>query len=87
MIKKYIKKPSVLKAVHWTGHNFNEIEELVGVNNAHFLGIPTPDKIYIVTETGAVYALPGDYVTKDPNGQVSTYTKKVFNAYFEEATE
>lgn len=87
MVRRYIKKPAAIEAVRWTGYNFNEIQDFVGIGNVHFMRETNPPKIYIVTETGAVYALPGDYVTKDSSGEVLTYTKKVFDAYFEEASE
>lgn len=87
MVKRYAKKPVNILAIRYTGYNIDEIRDFVGAGNLHIVENDDHRKIFIVTETGAVYALPGDYVTKDPNGEVLTYTKKVFDAYFEEATE
>ena len=85
MVKRYAKKPANILAVRYTGYNIDEICNFVGTGNLHVVDGDDHRKIFIVTELGAVYALPGDYVTNDPDGEVHTYTKKVFDMYFEEA--
>ena len=87
MVKKYAKKTANILAIWYTGYNIDEVRDFVGAGNLQIAENDDHRKIFIVTETGAVYALPGDYVAKDPNGEVLTYTKKVFDAYFKEVTE
>ena len=36
MIKKYVKKPVVVEAMQWTGHNIDEIYSFIGASRASF---------------------------------------------------
>ena len=87
MIKRYAKKPMYILAIRYSGYNLDDIRAFVGDGNLHVVEDSNQRKIFIVTEKGAVYAFPGDYIVKDANGVVLSYTKKLFDTYFEEATE
>lgn len=87
MVKRYIKKVPVVEAVRWTGYNFDEIQDFVGSENAHFVREATPPEVYIITKYRALYLGVGDYVVKNSYGSFDVYTKSYFEKSFEEATE
>lgn len=55
MVKRYIKKVPVVEAVRWTGYNFDEIQDFVGIGNAKFMRETNPPEIYIITEYQALH--------------------------------
>lgn len=87
MVKRYIKKTPVVEAVQWTGYNFDEIQDFVGPENAHFVREATPPKVYIATKYRALHLGLGDYVVRNSYGSFDVYTKNYFEKSFEEAAE
>lgn len=88
MVKRYAKKHVVVEAIQWTGCNFDEIQEFVGVGNAHFLRYMTaPPEVYIHTPEGAEYASIGDYIIKFTDCEIRTCGAGFFESNYEEATE
>lgn len=63
MIKQYVKKPIVVKAVQWTGDNISEIKDFCG-GSLTFEG-SKPSRIYINTFKGWYLCSPYDYIIKD----------------------
>lgn len=82
MIKKYVKKPVVFKAVQWTDDNINEIIDFCG-NSLTFKG-SKPSRIYINTFEGRYLCLPYDYIIKDELGEFYPCTPDVFEQTYEE---
>lgn len=85
MVQRYIKKTPVVEAVQWTGYNFDEIQDFVGVGNAKFMRETNPPEIYIITEYQALHPGIRDYIVKNSYGSFDTYTKSYFEQSFEEA--
>lgn len=86
MVKRYIKKPTTIEAVRWTGYNFDEIQDFVGFNNAYFQRT-NPPKVYIPTLEGAEYASIGDYIIKFADGEIRTCGADFFESNYEEIKE
>ena len=87
MIKRYIKKPVIIEAVQWTGHNFDEIQDFVEHGNVKFVRETNPPAICIITNHRALYLMAGGYVVKSSYNGFDTYTKNDFEWTFKEATE
>lgn len=94
MVKKYIKKTPIVEAVQWTGYNFDEIQDFVGVGNVRFMRETNPPEIYIITEYQALHPGIGDYVVKNSYSSLDmyassfdVYAKSHFEQSFEEATK
>lgn len=71
MIKKFRKKPIFVEAVQWTGYNFKEIADFIGMENIRvdWQDDGSPD-IGIATLEGIMHASIGDWiiqgVSKEP---------------------
>lgn len=87
MVKRYIKKPTTIEAVRWTGYNFDEIQDFVGTENVQFRRETNPPRIHIVTRYQALYLMVGDYIVKNSYGSFEAYTKGYFEETFGEVTE
>lgn len=87
MVKRYIKKPTTIEAVRWTGYNFDEIQDFVGTENVQFRRETNPPRIHIVTGYQALYLMVGDYIVKNSYGSFEAYTKGYFEETFGEVTE
>lgn len=87
MIKKYIKKQVSIIAIKWTGNNFSEIQEFVGLGNAYFQRMTDPPKVYIPTPSGVEYASVGDYIIKFADGEIRTCGADFFELTYEEVKE
>lgn len=84
MIKKYVKKPIVVKAVQWTGDNLNEIREFCNCDCHNDCYVDATDKIIIYTLKGDVTAFSGDYIINDVNGESYPCKPDIFKETYEE---
>lgn len=85
MIKKYVKKPIIIRAVKWTGYNFDEIAVFVN---------PQPLNLYknsfgltrllIETLEGDMYAEVGDYIIQGVHGEFYACKPGIFAETYEE---
>ena len=87
MVQRYIKKTPVVEAVRWTGYNFDEIQDFVGVGNAKFMRETNPPEIYIPIPEGAEYASIGDYIIKFADGEIRTCGADFFKSTYKEVEE
>ena len=85
MVKRYVKRPIVIRAVKWTGYNFDEIAEFVKEqpltlckNN---FGLT---KLLIETLEGDMYAEVGDYIIQGVHGEYYSCKPDIFTETYEE---
>ena len=85
MVKRYRKRPIIIRAVKWTGYNFDEIAEFVK---------PQPLTLYkntygltrLVVETleGDMCAEVGDYIIQGVHGEYYPCKPNIFAETYEE---
>lgn len=85
MIKRYVKRPIVIRAVKWTGYNFDEIVEFVKGHPLTFyknnFGIT---KLFIETLEGDMYVEVGDYIIQGVHGEYYSCKPDIFTETYEE---
>lgn len=95
MIKKYRKKPVIIKAVLWDGLNTSEIKEFCG-DNARFTYYddawkarvgPVIADLNIETLEGTHHATIGDYVIKGVHGEFYPCKPDIFEKTYEEVVD
>jgi hypothetical protein len=70
MIKRYVKRPTVISAVKWTGHNFDEIAEFVkGKSLTLYKNNFDTTRLFIETPEGDTYVEVGDYIIQGVHGE------------------
>ena len=82
MIKKYIKKPVIIEAVQWNGHNCTEVATFVAGTKRTF-GF-SGDSCIIETLEGTMIASKGDYIIKGIKGEFYPCKPDIFQATYEE---
>lgn len=85
MIKRYVKRPIVIRAVKWTGYNFDEIAKFV---KKQPLSLFTNDfgltTLLIETLEGDMYAEIGDYIIQGVHGEYYSCKPDIFTETYEE---
>lgn len=63
MIKTFVKKPVKVQAVQWTGHNFKEVADFIGIEsiNVNWQEDGSPS-IGITTMEGLMHVNLGDWI-------------------------
>ena len=82
---KYRKKPVVVEAVNWTGQNWTEMSEFMGIF-PFVVGEGEPC-ICIDVLDGRMYANIGEYIIKDVNGEFYPCNPKIFEKTYERVGE
>lgn len=81
----YRKKPVVIKAIQWTGNNFDDLAELVGDDPS--LKKITCDEsdgtLKVHTMEGTLIAKPGDYIIRGVKGELYPCDPEVFALTYE----
>lgn len=77
---KFRKKPVVIDAIQWSGHNIEEIMDFVGNKFNARLG-----DIYILTLEGEHLASRGDFIIKGVAGEFYPCKPDIFAATYEAA--
>lgn len=90
---KYRKKPVVVEAVQWNGHNINEIREFVGQSLVEYKeeirtwmkNVVTIRTIAIEIRTleGTYHASIGDYIIKGVQGEFYPCKPDIFKQTYE----
>lgn len=83
MIKKYVKKPVIIKAVLWTGKNLDEMIHFVG-KHLDFKYEYDVRHLYIKTLEGELHASIGDYIIKGVQGEFYPCKPDVFEQTYKE---
>ena len=79
---RFIKKPVVVEAVQFTGHNVKEIEEFVGLGTYWY---PERMIIEIPTLEGVMTARSGDWIIRGVRGEYYPCKPDIFEATYEPA--
>ena len=77
---KYRRKPVEVEAIRWLGDNTEEVIDFCG-NGAYY--IPRSSYIEIPTRTGALRAVPGNFIVRDERNEFLIYSTKMFIETFE----
>ncbi len=86
MIKTFAKKPIKVQAVQWTGYNFDEIMDFVGIDSLNLLGSFKNPDLVINTLEGDYHALVGDWIIRGINGEYYPCKPDIFEKTYEEVT-
>lgn len=91
---KYRKKPVVIEAIQWNGHNLEEIKSFVGsdleydiIDTAWQVGKGSPYvDMRIKTLEGIHHVTAGDYIIKGVAGEFYPCKPDIFEQTYAEAT-
>lgn len=76
MIGQFVKRPIPVKAVQWTGDNFNEICLLFADS---CLGLEAINKVLVIpTLEGSYSACPGHYIIRGVKGECYPCREDIF---------
>ncbi|BAH06747.1 hypothetical protein [Clostridium kluyveri] len=81
---KYIKKPVVIEAKKYNGHNINSIDEFIGNGRGYQY---KKGVLYINTLEGRMKASIGDYIIKGINGEFYPCKPNIFEKTYEKVDE
>lgn len=84
MIKTFVKKPVKVRAVQWTGDNYEEIADFVG--HISFPYSLDKDSVIISTLENNYYARKGDWIIRGINGEFYLCEPDIFEKTYEEVT-
>ena len=85
MVKRYVKRPIVIRAVKWTGYNFDEIAEFVKEQPLTlYKNNFVRSKLLIETLEGDMYAEVGDYIIQGVHGEYYSCKPDIFAETYEE---
>lgn len=89
-MKKYKCRSKVIEAIQYSGDNLDEVSRFIGISKEALPrreGKPEliiPDfSFYIPTKNDIKLVIPGDYITKDSNRELNSYSSKDFVHSFE----
>lgn len=90
-MKKYRRKPAVIEAVQWNGHNFDECMDFMGEDCGNKVTYEDYEeqciscgKITIHKIDRDITASKGDYIVKAVNGEFYPFKSDIFNKMYEE---
>lgn len=87
MIKNFVKKPVVVQAIQWNGHNFQEIVDFVGIHNLRIQENLNSPNLIIYTLEGDHYASIGDWIIRGIKGEFYPCKPDIFEKTYEEVKE
>lgn len=79
-VKKYRKKPVVVEAIYYDGHNVNQVVAFMGPS---YRGNPISDELIVQTLEGALSVDVGDYVIKGVRGECYPCQADIFLETYE----
>jgi hypothetical protein len=82
---KFRKKPVVVDAIRWLGHNGEEIANFIGEDCYANLDDPLKPVLIIETLEGQMLASPGDWIIKGVTGEFYPCKPDIFEATYEAA--
>jgi hypothetical protein len=80
---RFRKKLVVIKAVRWTGDNWEEIAAFHRGDHFTITGMPDGNYLNIMTLEGVMQARPGDWVIEGVKGEVYPCKPDIFEATYE----
>ena len=82
--RQYQKKPVVIWAIPWTGHNAYELSIFLEGTNSRIGSNQEPDTLFIHTLEGTMRAEIGDWIIKGVKGEFYPCRDDIFQATYEE---
>lgn len=86
MVKTFVKKPVEICAVQWTGDNFREIVDFVGVKNLVWNGRCGDVNLNIYTLEGNLHIEVGDWIICGIKGEFYPCKPDIFEQTYEEVS-
>ena len=87
MIKTFVKKPVKVQAIQWTGYNFDEIVDFVGIDGLDLLGSFKNPDLVIHTLEGNHHTLVGDLIIRGINGEFYPCKPDIFEKTYVEVKQ
>lgn len=88
MLKTYIFRPEPIQAIQWTGDNIDEIREYIKKPCSTDFNLKYGHELVIDVSTGRydywLRVRPGGYVSKNPSGDVYTWSREEFEGHYKE---
>jgi len=82
MIKEFVKKPVRIKAVEYTGNNFDELQDFCGEDISGVMVYNKP--IRILTLEGPIFAQVGDWIICGVKGEHYPCKPDIFEQTYSE---
>lgn len=83
MVRRFVKKPVIIEAVHWLGNNVTTIMAFAGdkiaINPDHTLTVHTLE--------GDMTGIVGDYIIKGVDGEFYPCKHDIFKKTYDEVVE
>lgn len=94
MIGKYRLKPKMITAIQWTGRNLQEVLNFTGKHPRFDEWFPafhmyeehvanSGNRFHIISNEGTLVCLPGDFIVKNEQGEVTNCVPDMFAEMFE----
>jgi hypothetical protein len=80
---KFRKKPVVIEAIQWTGDNYDEVGDFLGL----YATAQVDDDFIIPTLEGEMRAAPGDWIIKGVKGEFYPCKPDIFEETYERVGE
>lgn len=82
---KFRKKPVVIEAIRWVGHNWEELEEFANQDSNRDKIVANQDgTLTIETLEGNMTAIKGDWIIKGIKGEIYPCKPDIFKETYEE---
>jgi len=88
---KFRKKPVVIDAVQWTGHNLREVIDFTGLHESankwtwqEYCDVVDRDGLKIFTLEGPMHAFKGDWIIKGVKGEFYACKPDIFQMTYEQ---
>ena len=82
MIKTFVKKPVKVKAVQWTGDNYEELADFIGY--VHYVYHLNDEYVIIHMLEGDYCLRNGDWIIRGVNGEIYSCESDIFEKIYEE---
>lgn len=84
MVRTFVKKPIKVQAIKWTGYNFADIREFIGIDNIKLFGSYNNPDLVICTLEGDFHASVGDWIVRGAKGEFYPVKSDIFDQTYEE---
>ena len=85
MIKTFVKKPVKVKAVQWTGDNYEELADFIG--HVHYVYHLNDEYVIIHMLEGDYCLRNGDWIIRGVNGEIYSCESDIFEKTYVEVKQ
>ncbi len=78
---RYRKRPIEIEAIQWTGENFGQVEQFMGVRSSFVRGDFNGLRLH--TLEGVMLAMPGDWIIRGVAGELYPCKPEIFEQTYE----